>query len=186
MRPARREMRLKTFTFSATQDDVDDDGESVKLTFGTPLPARVSAGTVSESTVNIQSKTPLTASVESAPPSHNGSDEFRIRIAFSEEPKTGFSYKIMRDHAFTVLRLSPISLATRRWLWPSISTLCRITCTCSILSILSPQPSEFLSSDLLVFRVQVDHYASGVWIIVPAVCSQRASWKLPAADGGAN
>ena len=38
---------LKTFTFSATQDDVDDDGESVKLTFGTPLPARVSAGTVS-------------------------------------------------------------------------------------------------------------------------------------------
>ena len=108
---------LKTFTFSATQDDVDDDGESVKLTFGTPLPARVSAGTVSESTVNIQSKTPLTASVESAPPSHNGSDEFRIRIAFSEEPKTGFSYKIMRDHAFTVTggsvtgarRLEPLS-----------------------------------------------------------------------------
>ena len=91
---------LKTFTFSATRDDVDDDGESVKLTFGT-LPARVSAA-VSESTVNIQSKTPLTASFESAPPSHNGSDEFRIRIAFSEEPKTGFSYKIMRDHAFTV------------------------------------------------------------------------------------
>ena len=93
---------LKTFTFSATQDDVDDDGESVKLTFGTPLPARVSAGTGSESTVNIQSKTPLTASVESAPPSHNGSDEFRIRIAFSEEPKTGFSYTTMRAHAFTV------------------------------------------------------------------------------------
>ena len=93
---------LKTFTFSATQDDVDDDGESVKLTFGTPLPARVSAGTGSESTVNIQSKTPLTASVESAPPSHNGSDEFRIRIAFSEEPKSGFSYTTMRDHAFTV------------------------------------------------------------------------------------
>ena len=108
---------LKTFTFSATQDDVDDDGESVKLTFGTPLPARVSAGTGSESTVNIQSKTPLTASVESAPPSHNGSDEFRIRIAFSEEPKSGFSYKIMRDHAFTVTggsvtgarRLEPLS-----------------------------------------------------------------------------
>ena len=92
---------LKTFTFSATQDDVDDDGESVKLTFGTPLPARVSAGTGSESTVNIQSKTPLTASVESAPPSHNGSDEFRIRIAFSEE--FSLSYKTLRDdHVFTV------------------------------------------------------------------------------------
>ena len=93
---------LKTFTFSATRDDVDDDGESVKLTFGTPLPARVSAGTGNESTVNIQSKTPLTASVESAPPSHNGSDEFRIRIDLSEEPKTGFSYTTMREHAFTV------------------------------------------------------------------------------------
>ena len=93
---------LKTFTFSATRDDVDDDGESVKLTFGTPLPARVSAGTGNESTVNIQSKTPLTASVERAPPSHNGSDEFRIRIDLSEEPKTGFSYTTMRDHAFTV------------------------------------------------------------------------------------
>ena len=93
---------LKTFTFSATQDDVDDDGESVKLTFGTPLPARVSVGTGNESTVNIQSKTPLTASVERAPPSHNGSDEFRIRIDLSEEPKTGFSYTTMRAHAFTV------------------------------------------------------------------------------------
>ena len=93
---------LKTFTFSATQDDVDDDGESVKLAFGTPLPPSVGAGTVNESTVNIQSKTPLTASVESAPPSHNGSNSFTFELHFSEEPKTGFSYKTMRDHAFTV------------------------------------------------------------------------------------
>ena len=45
---------------------------------------------------------PLTASFESVPTSHNGSDEFRIRIALSEEPKSGFSYTTMRDHAFTV------------------------------------------------------------------------------------
>ena len=57
---------LKTFIFSATQDDVDDDGESVKLTFGTPL----------------------TTSVESAPPSHNGSDEFRIRITYPRRPRS--------------------------------------------------------------------------------------------------
>ena len=44
----------RSFTFSAAQDTVDDDnGESVKLTFGT-LPARLSAGTVNESTVNIR------------------------------------------------------------------------------------------------------------------------------------
>ena len=41
-------------------------------------------------------------SVESAPTSHNGSDSFRIRIAFSETPESGFSYTTMRDHAFTV------------------------------------------------------------------------------------
>ena len=46
--------------------------------------------------------TALTASVESAPTSHNGSDSFRIRIAFSEAPRPGFSYTTMRDHAFTV------------------------------------------------------------------------------------
>ena len=45
---------------------------------------------------------PLTASFESVPASHNGSDSFRIRIAFSEAPKSGFSYTTMRDHAFTV------------------------------------------------------------------------------------
>ena len=45
---------------------------------------------------------PLTASFESVPASHNGSGEFRFRIAFSEEPKTGFSYTTMRAHAFTV------------------------------------------------------------------------------------
>ena len=44
---------------------------------------------------------PLTASVESVPTSHNGSGEFRFRIAFSEE--FSLSYKTLRDdHVFTV------------------------------------------------------------------------------------
>ena len=43
---------------------------------------------------------PLTASFESVPTSHNGSGEFRFRIAFSEE--FSLSYKTLRDHAFTV------------------------------------------------------------------------------------
>ena len=42
----------KSFTFSATQDDVDDDGESVKLEFGS-LPHRVTAGTTSGVTIRI-------------------------------------------------------------------------------------------------------------------------------------
>ncbi len=42
----------KTFTFTATHDTVDDDGENVKLTFGT-LPAGVGEGTTNETVVSI-------------------------------------------------------------------------------------------------------------------------------------
>ena len=36
------------------------------------------------------------------PASHTGSDNFKFRIAFSEELETNFSYKTLLDHAFTV------------------------------------------------------------------------------------
>ena len=42
----------KEITFTATQDDIDDDGESVVLAFGA-LPSDVSAGTVKETVVSI-------------------------------------------------------------------------------------------------------------------------------------
>ena len=42
----------QTITFTATQDDVDDDGESVLLGFGT-LPPAVSLGTTTQATVSI-------------------------------------------------------------------------------------------------------------------------------------
>ena len=45
---------------------------------------------------------PLTASFESVPTSHNGSDNFKFRIAFSEELETNCSYKTLRDHVVTV------------------------------------------------------------------------------------
>ena len=41
------------FTFTATQDGVDDDDESVRLTFGPNLPSKVSVGTMDETTVSI-------------------------------------------------------------------------------------------------------------------------------------
>ena len=43
----------KTFDFEATDDAANDDGESVKLGFGSSLPLRVTAGTPSETTVSI-------------------------------------------------------------------------------------------------------------------------------------
>ena len=43
---------LKTITFSATEDEEDEDGDSVKLTFGS-LPGGVQAGTIDAATVSI-------------------------------------------------------------------------------------------------------------------------------------
>ena len=43
----------KSFVFTAAHDDIDDDGESVKLSFGATLPDGVSAGTTATSTVTI-------------------------------------------------------------------------------------------------------------------------------------
>ena len=44
----------QTFTFTATHDDADDDGEGVKITFDTAnLPDRVSVGVTDETTISI-------------------------------------------------------------------------------------------------------------------------------------
>ena len=45
-------------------------------------------------------KQPLTASIENAPDYHDGQSVFTFELRFSEE--FGLSYKILRDHAFTV------------------------------------------------------------------------------------
>ena len=48
------------------------------------------------------SPSPLTAAIHDAPESHDGSDKFTFELRFSEDPKEDFSYKTLRDHAFTV------------------------------------------------------------------------------------
>ena len=48
--------------------------------------------------------TALTATIHGAPESHDGQEDFTFELRFSEEPKTGFSYETLRDHAFTVTR----------------------------------------------------------------------------------
>ena len=44
----------------------------------------------------------LTASVSGEPSSHDGQTAFTFDLRFSEDPKPGFSYRTVRDHAFTV------------------------------------------------------------------------------------
>ena len=47
-------------------------------------------------------KPPLTAQFLDTPGSHDGQSEFTFELRFSETPRRGFSYKTLRDHAFTV------------------------------------------------------------------------------------
>ena len=44
----------------------------------------------------------MTATVHDVPESHDGNSTFIFELRFSETPRSRFSYKTMRDHAFTV------------------------------------------------------------------------------------
>ena len=106
-----------TFTYQWLADDTDitdatgstytlaaaDEGETVKIRLSFTDDRGHQETLTSTATAAVTAApSPLTVSVESAPTSHNGSDSFRIRVAFSETPESGFSYTTMRDHAFTV------------------------------------------------------------------------------------
>lgn len=54
------------------------------------------------STGTAEVKQPLTASVSNVPDSHNGSSDIIFELRFSEAPVDDFSYKTLRDYAFTV------------------------------------------------------------------------------------
>ena len=106
-----------TFTYQWLADDTDitdatgstyalagaDEGKTVKVRLSF-TDDRGHQETVTSTATAAVTAAPslLTVSVESAPTSHNGSEAFRIRVAFSETPESGFSYTTMRDHAFTV------------------------------------------------------------------------------------
>ena len=78
----------ETFSFSATQDSVDDDDESVRLTFGT-LPPRVSAGTHSAATVAIADDDVPAVSVsfgQAAYPVAEGND-VTVTVTLSADPE---------------------------------------------------------------------------------------------------
>ncbi len=70
-----------TFTVTAVDDSVDDDGESVNLAFGT-LPDRVSPGTQSTATVNLTETDSTSPSASSAQVSADGTT---IDIVFDED-----------------------------------------------------------------------------------------------------
>ena len=80
---------------------VSSDAAAARLKDLSDNPAESFTGqAVTNNTAAVQ--TPLTASIHDEPSSRDGQTEFTFELQFSEEPQKDFSYKTMRDHAFTV------------------------------------------------------------------------------------
>ena len=79
----------ETITFSATQDTVDDDVESVKLTFGSSLPTGVTAGTTNEATVTITDDDVPSVEVSFGQGSYTVAegDTVEVTVTLSEDPE---------------------------------------------------------------------------------------------------
>ena len=77
-----------------------DEGKTIKVKVSFTDDAGNEETLTSAATASV--KPPLTAAVHDAPASHDGENVFTFELRFSEEPKPDFSYRTVRDHAFTV------------------------------------------------------------------------------------
>ena len=75
-----------------------EQGKTIKVTVTFTDDVSNDESLTSDATAAVEQ--PLTASIENAPDSHDGQSVFTFELRFSEE--FGLSYKILRDHAFTV------------------------------------------------------------------------------------
>ena len=89
-------------TYDLSDDDV---GKTIKVrvTFTDDRNNVESLTSAATAAVAAAPSDPLTVSVTVAPPAtHDGSSEFIFEIAFSEEPKSDFSFRTLKFHAFDV------------------------------------------------------------------------------------
>ena len=79
----------KSITFTATADDDNDDGESVKLTFGSPLPAGVTEGSTKEAVVSITDDDvpAVTVSFEQGSYTVAEGSSVTVKVTLSEDPE---------------------------------------------------------------------------------------------------
>ena len=92
----------KSFTFSATGDDIDDDGESVALGFGT-MPDRVSAGTTATVSITDDDTAGVTVSESTLEIDEGGSANYTVVL--DSEPTADVTVAIA-GHAGTDISLS--------------------------------------------------------------------------------
>ena len=88
----------KEITFQATPDDVDDDGETVRLGFGSSLPARITTGTPSEATVSIADDDvpSVTASFEQASYTVAEGNSVMVKATLSADPERTLTIPLLR------------------------------------------------------------------------------------------
>ena len=106
-----------TFTYQWLADDTDipgatdsrytlvdsDGGKAIKVTVSFTDDAGNGESLSSAATAAVEpAPTLLTAEFNDTPSSHDGETAFTFELRLSEEPKPDFSYKTLRDHAFTV------------------------------------------------------------------------------------
>ena len=89
----------KSFTFTAAQDAVNDDGESVKLGFGA-LPAGVTAGARDEATVSIADNDDpaITVRFEQASYTVAEGDNVAVRVKLNMNPERTVTIPLTRTH----------------------------------------------------------------------------------------
>ena len=112
----------QTITFSATQDEVDDDDESVLLAFGTSLPSGVSAGTPATATVSITDDDGAGVSVSKASLTiAEGSDTYTIVL--DSQPTADVTVTINDPPGNTDVTAEPASLTFSSTDWNSPMTV---------------------------------------------------------------
>ena len=100
----------QTFTFEATQDLIDDDGESVKLGFGTMPDPRVSAPAMNELTVSINDDDTADIVLSPLDLTMEESDSANYTVALATEPTVDVTVTIS-GHSGTDLTLSGPTLS---------------------------------------------------------------------------
>ena len=111
----------KTFTFTATQDNVDDDGESVKLAFGPNLPSRVSAGT--PATVSIDDDDGAGVSVSEAALTIGEGSSGTYTIVLDSQPTADVTVTINDPSGNTDVTADPADLTFSSSDWSSEKTV---------------------------------------------------------------
>ena len=102
----------RSFTLTATDDDIDDDGESVELSFGR-LPDRVTEGSPSETTVSLSDddERELVLSGTSVDVDEGATATYTLALASEPTANVTVTLSVTGDDALTTLpAVSPLSL----------------------------------------------------------------------------